>query len=292
MTEAGDDIPGAPDVTDSDPSSIVVKDVIAGVLIENTVYVGHNGGKSCGTTIPTELVQGYSGSNVTYCFKLRNTGETHLTEISLADEALIFEDDSLSILAPNETAIISFQSKITQALVNTATVTAMPARSTGDVIVGSPEVRDDDPSAVKIIQINPGVKISNTVYTGPHDNGASCGGDLATKKVSGYQGDEVTYCFKVVNSGDVYLGSITIDNTELSFVDTSIGLLAPNATVTVPLQTTLSKSHVNTAFVTAVRSFASLINQFSRILDTVAHNSTRSRYSRGRQRPSFRPIGS
>jgi hypothetical protein len=231
----------------------VLKNVDAGVSIENTVYSGHNNGISCGTTIPSELVEGYSGSNVTYCFKVRNTGTTYLSNIKIKNGDLAYEDESLKLLAPNATAIVSFQGKIVADLLNSAVVTAKPARQTGEVIPGSSEVQANDPSQVKVIKIRPGVAIYNTVYSGPYDNGASCGGDRAVKKVSAYRGDEVTYCFKIVNTGDVYLGSVTIDNTELSFVDSSIGLLAPNATITVPLQAKLFKSHLNTAIVTAVR---------------------------------------
>jgi hypothetical protein len=231
----------------------VVKSVFAGVSIENTVYSGHNNGVSCGTTIPSEMVEGYSGSNVTYCFKVGNTGGTYLSNIKIKNGELVFEDESLKLLAPNTTALVSFQSKIVADLINKAVVTAKPARQNGDVIPGSSDVQADDPSQVKVIKIRPGVAIFNTVYSGPHDNGVSCGGVGAVKKVSAYRGDEVTYCFKLVNTGDVYLGSVTIDNSELSFVDSSIGLLAPNATITVPLQMRLIKSQVNTANVIAVR---------------------------------------
>lgn len=250
-----------PDVTDTDPSSIKKLEYVTGVDIENTVYLGHNGGQSCGTGIPSELVVNYNGANVTYCFKVTNTGETHLSNIVVDNEVLFFEEDSSKILAPGDSVTIAFPFKLNGDLVNTAKVTATPSNEEGDELPGTDEVEATDPSEVQVIAVNPGVSISNTVVYGPHDNGASCSTDQAKEKVSGYNSEEITYCFKVTNTGDVYLNSITVDNTELSFVDSSIGILAPGSTALIPLQTKISSTHTNSATVTAVSLVGCIVSR-------------------------------
>ena len=253
IDENGADIDVMPDVQDTDPSSIVKLEYDSSVELDNTVYLGHNGGTSCGTGIPSELVVGYSGANVTYCFKVTNTGSTYLSRIAVVNDDLSFEDESAGTIAPGTSAMIPFPFKITADLVNNAKVTARPSTAEGDDLPEADDVEATDPSEVQVIEINPSVTISNTVVYGPHDNGASCSTDQAQEKVSGYDSEEITYCFKIHNTGDVYLNSITIDNTELSFVDSSIGLLAPGSTALVPLQTKISSTHTNSATVTAVR---------------------------------------
>jgi hypothetical protein len=59
-------------VSASDPSKVDLKSHAPNVAISNTVYLGNDGGKSCGTGV--ESVSGQFGKAVTFCFNVTNTG--------------------------------------------------------------------------------------------------------------------------------------------------------------------------------------------------------------------------
>lgn len=69
---------------------------------------------------------------------------------------------------------------------------------------------------------NPQMQLTKGVYTG-HDGGASC--QLASSFVSVNTGDAVTFCYTLVNTGDTYLGNISItDDFNLQPVDPNINV--------------------------------------------------------------------
>ena len=69
----GTDLTGIADVTDTDTAR--VDEVAPDISIDKTVYTGHDAGASCDGD---ELVTTLSGDDVTYCFTITNTGDTHL----------------------------------------------------------------------------------------------------------------------------------------------------------------------------------------------------------------------
>lgn len=251
VTATGEAIDGASDVSDSDPSGVVSTSPNPKILINNKVYTGHNDGDSCNTRIPRNEVNGYNGQPVTYCFNVTNPSNTWLTNVKITNQKLNYQNDSIGMLAPGQTIYVAYPHKITGDLRNVATVTGTPSSSSGEPIPHSNTVKSEDASKVKVLGINPQVEITNKVYAG-HNSGESCGTSVPVKQLEGYQGDSITYCFRVYNRGNSYLNGITIENSDLAFIDHSIGLLAPGASAIVPFETKLTKTHTNKAIVRAV----------------------------------------
>jgi hypothetical protein len=79
--------------------------------------------------------------------------------------------------------------------------------------------------------------------------GASCG--TAVEKVTGKNGNLITYCFNITNSGDTYLNSIKIVDTDLNFNDNSINKLAPHESKVIAFRSAIAGDLLNTAVVTA-----------------------------------------
>jgi hypothetical protein len=184
--------------------------------IDNTVYLGSDGGKSCGTNVAKDSVENYPNEAVTYCFFVKNTGDSFLSSIVVVDDKLGFST-TIPMLAPGVATTIPFTSTITAPLENTAKVTANPTLPDGTDIPGQPDVTDSDNSSVGVIAYKPTVTISNVVYKGA-DKGDSCktkGAELA----QGYFNEAVVYCFNVTNTGNTYLQSVKLANNELKFSD-------------------------------------------------------------------------
>ncbi len=103
------------------------------------------------------------------------------------------------------------------------------------------------------LDFDPAIDIQKTVYIG-HDGGASCPG---IEKVTGPIGTDVTYCFEVTNAGDTYLSSIQISDPDLGGnVGSSFGPLAPGASETRFLQSTIAGNLTNTATATGNPTYA------------------------------------
>lgn len=101
------------------------------------------------------------------------------------------------------------------------------------------------------------------MYSG-HDNGKSCGTEVAVEKLVGYENEDVTYCLKVVNDGNTYLNQVFVADPGLAFRDsTTIGLLKPGDAVTLSVPRKLESTTSNTATVGAVSSFFVVTNRMS-----------------------------
>lgn len=95
----------------------------------------------------------------------------------------------------------------------------------------------------------PAIELAKTVYAG-HNSGVSCpGGEL----VVGENGDAVTYCFVVTNTGDTYLDDITINDADLGIPPAAVVLLsgstplAPGGSLVYYYQSTITGDLLNTA---------------------------------------------
>jgi uncharacterized repeat protein (TIGR01451 family) len=200
------DIPDHPDVSDSDPSAIDKIDHSPNIQVENTgtfpdcsevriyshsssffsVYKGKDKGAQCGTDVAQEKAFGVVGSDVVYCFRVTNIGDTHLGSIVLTDDALSFSDSSIGRLKPGETATVSFQSTISANLVNTVVAKGNPVSPDGSDLVGVEDVMDNDPSEVAQNLANPAIEIVNRVYLG-NDKGSSCDSEKPVELVEGFR---------------------------------------------------------------------------------------------------------
>jgi hypothetical protein len=221
----------------------------ASIKIENTVYLGDNGGQSCGTTIPQEKIVGYIGASATCCFKVTNTGETYLNTVVINDPILSYSDRNLSMLPPGTSEYLFVSRAITGPLKNIPTVTANPVSRRGDDYPGEPDVTASDPSEVDKVANNATILIDNRVYPN-HDDGVSC--HRAVEEVKGPWNSAVSFCVTVTNIGNTYLSNITVVDEELSFTDTgSIGTLAPGVSRTLVIPYFLTATRKNVAVVTA-----------------------------------------
>ncbi len=232
----------APAPTAQDDTFVDV--VGAALLLEKTVYLGLDAGASCQGA---ELATGVNGTDVTYCFTVTNTGDTHLSGVAVSDTTLSVSLTSPVILAPGESVTLFTETTISGDLLNTATAAATPSTSGGAPLPGIAAPSDTD--TAEVAEISPAVTIDKTVYNGS-DTGASCG--TATSSEIAVAGDTVTYCFVVSNTGDTYLDSVTITDPMLDFFDDySVEQLAPNATFTVPVISTIQGDLKNIVQVSA-----------------------------------------
>lgn len=187
-------------VEDEDDAS--VDEVHPSLRLDKTVYLGHDSGASCQGSAS---VEDEAGQPVTWCFVVTNTGDTTLTDVTLDDAdlgvvegGLTVREGSLASLDPGESVILFLQGTVDGDLTNVATATAVPP-------VG-PDVGDDGEAEVH--ELVPGIHLEKTVYAG-WDQGASCeGGEL----VVGQQGDEITWCFVVTNTGETHLATTVTDD--------------------------------------------------------------------------------
>lgn len=94
------------------------------------------------------------------------------------------------------------------------------------------------------------IEITNTVYLGEDDAGASC--TTAVEYVEDYAGEPVIYCFNVTNTGATYLNTLIIEAVALLYDPTEIvGVqLAPGESTLVTVPATITGDLNNTAVVT------------------------------------------
>jgi hypothetical protein len=150
------------------------------------VYKGKDKGAQCDTNVPQEQAFGVVGSDVVYCFRVTNIGDTHLGSIVLTDDALTFRDSSIGRLRPGGTATVSYQSIISANLVNTVVALGNPVSPDGEDLMGVDDVMDNDPSEVVQNLANPSIEIVNRVYLG-NDQGSSCDSDKPVDLVEGFR---------------------------------------------------------------------------------------------------------
>ena len=256
----GSDLPGVDDVTDDDTAA--VDKVLPEIALRKTVYAGQDGGAACEGD---ELEIGISGTAVTYCFVVSNTGDTFLSSLSLEDSDLqLAPGDFIPLdpaasgtpLAPGAERAFYVETAISSDLLNTAAVTGNPSDESGGDLPSVDDVTDDDTAVVDVV--GPSIELAKTVYLG-HDGGESCRG---TELVAGAIGDAITYCFEVTNTGDTFLNEVELSDAQLAITQAEMTQidgnvpLAPNARLRFFYETTLSNDLINTATVVATPSDA------------------------------------
>ena len=243
----GTAIPDLEDVTATDPSAVGLLEHKPNITLTNTVYIGSDSaGASCSAAL--EYVEGYSGTDVVYCFNITNNGSTHLSNITLTNGALVYTETGIATLAPGESILVPFVSNILSNLTNTAVVVGNPVLPNGTDIVDLDDVTATDPSSVGLLQHTADISITNTVYLGGDSAGASCA--AAVEFVEGYKGTSVVYCFNVTNTGNTYLSAITISDNALTFNTSGFMTLSPGQSVLVPYVASILSNLTNVAVVT------------------------------------------
>jgi uncharacterized repeat protein (TIGR01451 family) len=86
---SGLEISDASAVTATDPSEVKLVPFKPNIFINNTVYLGIDGkGSKCGTSFVRESVADIFQTPVSYCFVVRNTGDSWLNTLSVDNRAL------------------------------------------------------------------------------------------------------------------------------------------------------------------------------------------------------------
>ncbi|MFN8491897.1 MAG: choice-of-anchor E domain-containing protein [Caldilineaceae bacterium] len=153
-------VPGA---TASDPSHYC-NPPTAGILLQKTVYQGHNGGAACPGG---EVVNAPVDTPITYCFAVTNTSQTFLSSFVFTDTDLGINLSNLTLrsgsipLAPGAALVYFYETTLQKNLVNTAAVQATPTDSTGTPIPGLSPVTAQDiaqvltaPTALDLLYLN------------------------------------------------------------------------------------------------------------------------------------------
>ena len=196
--ENGTDIPNLPDPTDSDPAE--VRQTGPGIRLDKTVYLGHDSGAGCEGT---ELAVDNDGADVTYCFVVTNTGDTHLNDITLTSADLGTTRADLTLLsgteplAPNATMVFYYETTIDGEGICTATTSGNPTDENGVDIPNLPDPSDSDPAEVAVL-----ASIGNFVWLDTNANG------IQDDKEVGVGGIKVT----LYNSAGVALGTVLTDD--------------------------------------------------------------------------------
>ena len=245
---AGEDLPGLNNPSATDTARVIK--AAPAIVLNKTVYAGHDGGAGCPGT---ELATGANPAAVTFCFEVQNTGDTYLNDISVSDGALGITRADMTLLsgstplAPNGKLVYYYEASINQDIVNEATTSGNPTEQNGADIPGLSNPSDKDTAEVDVS--GPGIQLDKSVYMG-HDSGVSCPGGIA---VTGANGDSITYCFVVTNVGDTYLDSITVVDGPLSIDQADMTRLsgttplAPGAKLVYYFETTIAGNLQNTA---------------------------------------------
>lgn len=104
ILEDGQEILGLAAVEDSDTSSVVKLAYSASISVTNKVVLGSDESK-CKGVEPADYVQAKFGKFVTYCFVVKNIGESHLGSVTLADKQLTYFETLDGTIAPGESRL-------------------------------------------------------------------------------------------------------------------------------------------------------------------------------------------
>jgi hypothetical protein len=176
-----------------------------------------------------------TGSTVTYCYTVQNTGTMTLTDHDLDDDVLgpILENFPYT-LAPGATVFVTHTATVTETTVNTAIWTAR--NGTGRALA-------TDSATVETRPI--GIDLAKTVGTDP----AGC---ATTSVITVTTGTSVTYCYSVTNTGAFTLTRHDLDDSALgTLLDDFQFTLAPNTSTFVTRTATLTETITNSALWTA-----------------------------------------
>jgi len=224
--------PFGPEVSAGDTAE--VNAVSLALILQKTVYPGHDGGTS-GPGV--ELVQATNGAAVTYYFTMMNGGDVTLTNAVIIDNDLTPPwMSSPGEIQPGETFTQYMETVVSGDLTNTAIASAWAA----DLFY----IQDTDSAEVKMI--SPSLYVEKTVYIG-HDAVSSCPG---VQFVQGTNGTPVTYCITVRNTGNTTLDNVTVNDLPLAMAPIMLGTMTTGQVDTLYIESFITQSLVNQAVVT------------------------------------------
>lgn len=156
-SSTGSDLLGTYSVQDSDDAA--VERFHPSVQLSAGVYLGHDGGASC-PGYPAVFVGGLASSDLSYCYTITNTGDSHLDQIVLEDTTLGVDQTQMQALsgflplAPGASLVYLHETNLPliESIVADSTVSAVPTDAAG---VPRPSMSPVGASAQTRIQVQP-----------------------------------------------------------------------------------------------------------------------------------------
>jgi hypothetical protein len=192
------------------------------------------------TCAASDAITLVGGGNATYCFVLMNSGGLTLSVHDLVDSQLgTILQDFIYPLAPGASTFVTRTALVTSTTVNTATWAA------ADSLTPTIVVTTTDIATATVIPAQPSIVLTKTVGT----DSAVC---AATDVITLLGGGEVTYCYTVLNTGNVTLSLHDLVDTQLGAILQGFAYaLAPGASAFVTETTLITGTTVNFADWTA-----------------------------------------
>ncbi|MGB0385768.1 MAG: DUF7507 domain-containing protein, partial [Ardenticatenaceae bacterium] len=164
-------------------------------------------GTQAGTCATTDTITVTMGTDVYYCYTIKNTGTVTLTSHTLDDDdsqlGNIFTDLALT-LGPGESLNNIEAGRTVSTTINSSTTSdgTWSAKTDGSTTVASAS------DSTTVTMLNPTIELSQTV-------GTQAGVCATTDTISVASGTEVYYCYQVTNTGDTTLSLHTLDDDQL-----------------------------------------------------------------------------
>ena len=122
------------------------------IQLLKTVYAGHDAGAEC----PGGELESGANAPITYCFEVKNIGETYLNDIQVNDADIGVTRADMKLLtgseplAPGASIIFYYETTLEREMVNTANTTGNPTDASGTDISGLEDPTDSDIAQVKV----------------------------------------------------------------------------------------------------------------------------------------------
>jgi uncharacterized repeat protein (TIGR01451 family) len=156
-----------------------------------------------------ELVTVLSGTSVTTCYEVTNTGDTTVNGVVITDAGVSI---SIGDLPAGATA------EGTATIIATVDSNTSATANGTDEATGTPVASGPDGAAIDVV--SPSLEIAKTASA----DGTCPGSELVTV----IAGSSVAWCYAVTNTGDTMVTGVTVSDADGSLV--TIGDLAPGAT--------------------------------------------------------------
>jgi len=219
-------------MTQIEVTGVCDSDLEPAITLEKKVVVGHDNGANCANAVDSITVA--SGTPVTWCFTVVNTGEIMLQNVTITDTDL--EPDLQfvvsSALPPGQSASHFVMGTATESLENRAGVKGQPTN-------GKPEVMDMDTASITVV--NPAIDLVKTVSLD-----GDCPGEVYAEAPPA---TPITYCFEVTNTGDIKLDNVILDDPSLN-LNAPLGPLNPGQSIVYQQAAIISGLLTNVASVT------------------------------------------
>ncbi len=217
--------------------------VTPGLTVSKTVYEGHDAGAQCPSA---EQVIVNTGTNITFCFEVTNTGDTTLADIEISDPALGLTLIEPGPLVPGATVVRFVETTSSVTLPNNASASGLPVASDGSSL-GLDRVDASTPDPATVI-VPPGqLVLEKSVMPGPA-LAADCGS--GTDLLVAEEGTNITFCFALTNAGGQPVEGISIVDLPLGLEGTTavaVGRLEPGASIVVTADAVMTNDLTNSA---------------------------------------------